>query len=307
MVLAGAGLPVERYSVGDLIEGYRVLKEVGQGAASVVYLVQDPKTKQIWALKHVEKSGPKDQRFLDQAESEYRIASELNHAGIRRIERMIKKGGLLSTRELFLLMEYVDGISEEKVASRSVEEVVDICGQVASAMAHMHEHGFVHADMKPNNIMVDDGHAKIIDLGQSCKIGTIKERIQGTPDYIAPEQVHRQAITPRTDIYNLGATMYWMLTRRHIPTAMPKDGESLVSTLDAGRIERPTPAHELNPRVPARLSELIERCVAAEPEKRPESMAWVADQLNLILGIIRARRNSRTGEMRALDDSQPAR
>lgn len=283
---------MEHHKVGELVEGYRVLKELGVGAASVVYLVQDPKTKQIWALKHVEKFDPKGQRFLDQAESEYKIASAFDHPALRRIERIIKKGGLLSTRELYLVMEFVDGISEEKVMPRSVEDVLDIAHQVARGLAHMHERGYVHADMKPNNIMVDGGHAKIIDLGQSCKIGTVKERIQGTPDYIAPEQVHRRAITERTDIYNLGATVYWMLTRRNIPTAMPKDEDSLVGRLDDAMIEKPVPPIEVNPRVPGRLSDLVMKCVRVTEADRPETMTLVADELQLILGIVRARKNS---------------
>lgn len=293
---------VERFKVGDLMEGYRVLKEIGTGAASIVYLVQDPKTKQIWAIKHVEKKTAKDQRFLDQAESEFKIAQELDHPSIRKMDRIIKRGSLLSTRELMLVMEYVDGISEEKVPPRPVEQVVDIARQVAKGMAHMHMHGFVHADMKPNNIMVDDGVAKIIDLGQSCKIGTVKERIQGTPDYIAPEQVHRRAITEKTDIYNLGATIYWMLTRKNIPTAMPKDQDSLVSSLDDAMIELPPPPQTINPRVPQRLGDLVLKCVQVAGEDRPESMMAVADELELILGMIRAAKKAGSGEVVPMDD-----
>lgn len=278
-----------------MIEGYRVLSLVGKGAASIIYLAQDPKTKQIWALKHVEKNDPKDQRFLDQAEAEYRIASELDHPSIRKIDRLIKKkNGLLSTKELYLVMEFVDGISEDLQQPRTFERAVDIFHQVALALAHMHDRGYVHADMKPNNIMVKDGVAKIIDLGQSCKIGTVKERIQGTPDYIAPEQVHRRAITPKTDIYNLGATMYWTLTRKAIPTALAKD-DSFVGSLEDHLIERPKPASELNPRIHPRLSELIMHCVEIEPDKRPESMALVADKLNLILGILKAKGSGDSG------------
>jgi len=294
-VVSGVAGSVEHHKVGDLVEGYRVLKEIGQGAASVVYLVQDPKTKQIRAMKHVEKTDPKGQRFLDQAESEYKIASELDHPSIRKIDRMIKKGGLLSTRELYLVMEYVDGISEEKVPPRPLEQIVDIVHQVSRGMAHMHERGYVHADMKPNNIMFDAGTAKIIDLGQSCKSGTVKERIQGTPDYIAPEQVHRRAITPRTDVFNLGATAYWMLTRKNIPTALPKEDGSLVTSLDDSMIEKPTPPVELNPRVPQRLSDLILKCVEVDPEARPTSMHELAEQLQLILGIVRAK-NSKSAK-----------
>jgi eukaryotic-like serine/threonine-protein kinase len=275
--------------VGDLIEGYRILREVGRGAASIVYLVQDPKTKQIWALKHVEKREPKDQRFLDQAEAEYKIAAALDHPSIRKVDRLIKKkSNLVSTRELFLVMEFVDGISEDRQPPRTFEKAVDIFTQVARAMAHMHSRGYVHADMKPNNIMVTEGLARIIDLGQSCKIGTVKERIQGTPDYIAPEQVHRRPITPKTDIYNLGATMYWTLTRQHIPTALAKE-DSLVGSLDDAMIPRPKPAIALNPRIHPKLNDLVMYCVEVDPEKRPPSMEEVADRLELIHGILRAR------------------
>ncbi len=283
-------MPVaEQKKPGEMIEGFRVLKEIGRGAASIIYLVQDPKSKQIWALKHVEKNDAKDQRFLDQAEMEYRIASEFDHPSIRKIDRMIKKKtNLVTTKELFLVMEFVDGISEERQPPRTFQKAVDIFHQVASALAHMHDRGFVHADMKPNNIMVMDGVAKIIDLGQSCKIGTVKERIQGTPDYIAPEQVHRRAITAKTDIYNLGATMYWTLTRKAIPTALASQ-DSLIGSREDHMIEKAPPAIELNPRIHPKLNELIMQCIEVDPEKRPESMHTVADRLNLILGIIRAK------------------
>ncbi len=295
---------VDEKKPGDMIEGYRVLKMVGTGAASVIYLVQDPKTKQIWAMKHVEKKDAKDQRFLDQAESEYRIASELNHDNIRKIERLIKKKtNLLATKDLFLVMEYIDGISEDRQPPRTFERAVEIFHQIAMAMQHMHDRGYVHADMKPHNIMVSNGVAKIIDLGQSCKTGTIKERIQGTPDYIAPEQVHRREITPKTDIYNLGATMYWTLTRKHIPTALAKE-DSLVGSKEDHLIERATPAIQLNPRIHPMLNELIMQCVEVDPEKRPPTMSYVADKLNLILGILRAQRaKGESGQHRAPSDS----
>jgi eukaryotic-like serine/threonine-protein kinase len=283
---------VAEKKIGDQIEGYRILREVGRGAASIIYLVQDPKDKQIYALKHVEKNDPKDQRFLDQAEAEYKIASALDHASIRKIYKCIKrKTNLVNVRELFLLMEFVDGISEDRQPPRTFEKAVDIFSQVAHALGHMHSRGFVHADMKPNNIMVTDGRARIIDLGQSCKIGTVKERIQGTPDYIAPEQVHRRPITPKTDIYNLGATMYWTLTREHIPTALAKQ-DSLVGSLDDAMIPRPRPANEVNARINEcpKLNDLVMQCVEVDPDRRPANMDEVSDRLNLILGILRARR-----------------
>jgi serine/threonine-protein kinase len=292
---------VEGKKQGDLVEGYRVLSELGKGAASLIYLVQDPRTKQIWAMKHVEKDSPKDQRFLDQAEAEYQVASKLDHPGIRRITRMIrKKRQFITVKELYLVMELVDGQSLERHRPTKMIEAVDIFHQVAQALAYMHERGFVHADMKPNNVIVSDQNvAKIIDLGQSCKTGTVKPRIQGTPDYIAPEQVHRRPITPKTDLYNLGASMYWVLTGTHIPTAMPK-GNSLVSSLDDDFIERPRPVHELCPAVHPKLEELIMECVEVDASKRPNDMHGVADRLSLILGILRA------AEEREKGDASPA-
>ncbi len=278
---------------GDIVEGYRILAELGRGAASIIYLVQDPKTKQVWALKHVEKKGPKEQRFLDQAELEARTSQAVGHAGVRHVEKVIKKGSLLSVKELYLVMELVDGVSLHEMEEISLPDAVDVFRQVASGMAAMHDAGYVHADMKPHNVIVGpdfDGKlvAKIIDLGQACKVGTVKERIQGTPDYIAPEQVHRREITGKTDVYNLGATMYWVLTRRNIPTAMGAKADSLVGSLDDSLIEKPTPVCELNPEVPERLSDLIAECVEVVPEKRPANMHKVADRLDLIYGILRA-------------------
>tara|TARA_R110002072_G_scaffold150953_8_gene299990 strand:- start:12492 stop:13373 length:882 start_codon:yes stop_codon:yes gene_type:complete len=278
---------------GDTVEGYRVMSEIGRGAASVIYLVQDPKTKQIWALKHVVKNNPKEQRFLDQTEAEYKIASALDHESIRKIPRIIKKGTLLKTNELYLVMELVDGVSLHEEQPDDLATMVDIFHQTASALAQMHDRGFVHADMKPHNVIVGAGldgsyTAKLIDLGQSCKIGTIKKRIQGTPDYIAPEQVHRRAITAKTDVYNFGATMYWVLTGKNIPTAMGVGGDSLTGSRDDALIEQATPVNEINPLVPDRLNDLIMECIQVDPDQRTEDMDVVADKLDLILGILRA-------------------
>ena len=128
--------------------------------------------------------------------------------------------------------------------------------------------GYVHCDLKPNNIMLgSDGQVKVIDLGQACKINTVKKRIQGTPDYIAPEQVKCEAVTPRTDVYNFGATLYWVLTGKNLPTLYTmkrSDNSFLVDT----KIDSP---RDLNPKVPENLSNLVMECVRVNPAKRPET------------------------------------
>ena len=125
---------------------------------------------------------------------------------------------------------------------------------------------------------------KIIDMGQSCPVGTIKERIQGTPDFIAPEQVHRRPLDGRTDAFNLGAALYWTLTGRAIPTALPRRGAvTLVSEMAVMRPE------ELNDEVTQPLSKLVMDCIEPMPDKRPASMNEVVSRLGLIAHTLRKR------------------
>lgn len=275
---------------GTTLFGYRVLARIGQGAASELYAVQDPKTKQVWALKHVVKRTEKDQRFLDQVEQEHFIGSKLDHPNIRATHRLIRHRKLFKVTDIALLMELVDAEPVDARPPRSQRQAVDMFIQTARGLAHMHSRGYVHADMKPSNLLVrDDGVVKIIDLGQACPIGTVKKRIQGTPGYMAPEQAHREAITPQTDIYNFGATMYWILVREVIPTALPPKDESsslYSGAIDTERIDPPVPPHEKNPTIHPLLSKQILDCVQVAVCDRPESMEVVANRLELIRDLL---------------------
>jgi serine/threonine-protein kinase len=272
------------------IAGHRVLAKIGEGAASELFAVQDPKTKQVWALKRVLKHTDKDQRFIEQVESEYAVGSKLDHPAVRGVERLVKHRKRFKVIGVSLIMELVDGHTLEQRAPKSRAKAVRIFRRVAEGLAHMHGRGFVHADLKPSNILVtDDGQVKIIDLGQGCPIGTVKARIQGTPGYMAPEQAHRQAITPKTDIYNFGATMYWVFVREVIPTALPPkdDTNSLFSgALDAEMVEPPVPPHEKRPDIHPLLSRQILDCVKIDPDDRPESMEFVGNRLELIADLL---------------------
>jgi len=124
---------------------------------------------------------------------------------------------------------------------------------------------------------------KIIDFGQSCAIGTVKSRIQGTPDYIAPEQVGRGPLTPATDIFNFGATMFWCVTDRHIPTLIPKK-KSGVAQVDSRELKAP---HELNPMIPMPLSRVIMDCVQNRPSHPPQDFSAVIPRLELALSVCR--------------------
>ena len=259
------------------IAGYEVLATLGVGARSTIYAVKNSKG-ELYALKRVVKSSPSDQRFMDQAIMEHEVAQKFDHPSLRKSIKLIKQRNFIRTSEVLVLMEMVDGITLEKYQPANLADMCQMCMEVANGLGVMHKAGYVHADIKPNNIMITGAQiVKIIDYGQSCEIGTVKERIQGTPDYIAPEQVQRRSITPRTDVFNLGATMYWLLTQKHVPTLIPKGGAGIsLRTEDACK-----PPIELNPDVPPALSSLVMDCIHTEAPQRPEHMGLVADRLEI--------------------------
>jgi serine/threonine protein kinase len=188
--------------------GYDVLEFIGEGAGSMIYAVSKPETGQIYALKHVTRKNEKDVRFIEQLENEFQVSKKFVHPGLRKyIDVKVLHTMLRKPTEAALVMELFDGIPLDAADMRDVGKIVDIFIQVADALDSMHSHGFVHCDLKPNNILVDStGTAKVIDFGQTCPVGTAKTRIQGTPDFIAPEQVKCDPVSIRTDVFNFGAT-----------------------------------------------------------------------------------------------------
>jgi serine/threonine protein kinase len=268
--------------IGD----YNVLAKIGVGAASILYAVQHKKTKQVSALKYVEKTDEKSQRFLDQVMQEYKISLKLDHPTIRKVRKLVKHRKMLRVTALSMIMEHIDATTLDQQIPKNHVQAVDIFLQVAKGLSHMHDRGFVHADIKESNILIDDDlHVKVIDLGQACKIGTVKPRIQGTLGYMAPEQAHRKEITPKTDIYNLGAMMYRVLVGELIPTAMPPKNTSdrlVNSAIEADHVRLPVPPHERNKRIHTLLSKQIMDCVFPNPDDRTETMSVVVNRLEFI-------------------------
>jgi serine/threonine-protein kinase len=266
------------------VGGYNIIKRIGTGARSAIYLAteQENEATQI-ALKRVIFEKPEDDRVFEQVETEFRVAQRIDHPYIRKCFKLKKIRGLFRVKELILAMEYFDGQSLEEAPTLSLVDVLLVFRMVASSLNAMHQQGFIHCDIKPNNILLNKtGAIKIIDLGQSCKIGTTKRRIQGTPDYIAPEQVRRQPLTARTDIFNLGATMYWALTGRNVPTLIPKKSTGVPLVVPQNC---PAP-HEIRDKVPIGVSKLIMDCIKDNPEDRPRDMTTIISRLDLIIHSI---------------------
>lgn len=272
------------------LPAYEIVNRIGEGAGAVISLGIERASRRQVAIKHVINLDGEADKFVVQAENEYEVAHELRHAYLREYYDIVRIKKWFKTREVFLIMEYVDGKRLEDQVPESLEARVAIFIDVAEGLHAMHTAGFAHADIKPNNIMVlANGHVKIIDFGQSCRLGHRKERIQGTPDYIAPEQLNRHPIDHRTDIYNLGATMYQVFTGKHYETMMSSAEPGALKHEVAARRDS-LPPHELDARIPLSLSKLIIECCSTAPTGRPENMRAVISRLETALLTLERRR-----------------
>jgi serine/threonine protein kinase len=280
--------------------GYDVLEYLGQGAGSNLYAVSDPLTHQIYALKHVVRTNDKSERFMAQLQTEFEVGRAVNHPALRRsVDLKINRPLLRKTIDAALVLELFDGDSLEARPLADVDSIVDCFIKVGHALAALHTAGWVHCDLKPNNLLrAHNDDMKVIDLGQACRIGTVKERVQGTPDYMAPEQVKCEAVTPRTDLFNFGATLYWALCGKNIPTLF-NISKSNNSFLFDARIPSPL---DHNPLVPENLSSLVMECVKTAPHKRPDSMAIVTRKLEIIQHLLRHHRGEHNPSNTSVDD-----
>jgi serine/threonine-protein kinase len=265
------------------VGGFTILKRIGTGARSTIYMATDQEDNISVALKRVVFERSEDARVFEQVETEYRVARRIDHPYVRKCHKLKRMRRLFKVRELLLSMELFDGQSLEDGPTLSLVDVLLVFRMVANGLNAMHQQGFIHCDIKPNNILMNtSGSIKIIDLGQSCRIGTTKPRIQGTPDYIAPEQVRRKPLSPQTDIFNLGATMYWALTGQNVPTLIPRKNNGLGIVVQK---KLPQP-HEIRKKVPVGVSRLVMDCVKDNPAERPRNMMTVISRLDLIIHSI---------------------
>jgi serine/threonine-protein kinase len=281
------------------IGGFTIMKRLGTGARSTIYLAVDKETNTEVALKRIIYQKPEDTRIFEQVETEFKVAQSIDHPYIRKCYKLKKIRSFFKVKELLMSMELFDGQTLEDGPTLSLLDVLLIFRMVATGLNAMHQRGFIHCDMKPNNILLNKaGSIKIIDLGQSCRIGTTKQRIQGTPDYIAPEQVKRKPLGPKTDIFNLGATMYWALTGHNVPTLIPKKDSFGLPIQQEFK-----PPHEIRDQLPMPVSKLVMDCVKEEPAERPQDMMTVISRLDLIIHSIIV---SRKAEKNATKDNGAA-
>lgn len=288
--------------------GYRVIGQIGVGAHSTIHQAIRETTGKWYAIKRVVNEAPDDARFIAQAEAEYAVSHAVEHPSLRHSFSIHRIKKLLTVLEVRVVMEYVEGETLQDRRPGTLDAFLYIFHRVADGLLALHQAGYIHADIKPNNIIVGKGGlVKIIDFGQACRLGQRKERIQGTPDYIAPEQVRRAPLDQRTDVFNLGATMFWVLTEIPFPTVIRQPtrpgGIDLVSreTLQTPR--------QINPLIPGALSQLVMECCQENPQARPADMKVVMTRLEVVQTLWNKKRAgalSRARRARSTRTSDPS-
>ena len=288
--------------MADLLSGYNIVQRIGTGARSQIYEVVHPQTGQRYALKRVIREPHEDDRFLVQAITEYEVACKFEHPTLRKAFDCHRIKKWMRLHEVQVVLELVNGASLQQHRVTDLNQIVSMFAKVCQGLDALHDLGFVHADMKPNNILVcKDDVIKIIDFGQSCPIGHQKQRIQGTADYIAPEQVERRPLTRQTDVFNLGATLYWVLIGKGFPTRIAKTSADRHDIVDSTpRQHIPTP-QEVNAEIPAALSRLVMECCADRPSDRPRDMKQVLSRLDMVIHVLDRRKAGGETDIKVTD------
>jgi serine/threonine protein kinase/Tfp pilus assembly protein PilF len=259
-------------------ERYEIIEELGKGGMGRVYRVEDIKLKQEVALKLIKPEIAKDKKTIERFRNELKTARKIRH---KNVCGMYDLGEDQGTH--YITMEYVRGEDLKrlirKIGQLSAGQAIPIAMQICEGLAEAHELGFVHRDLKPQNVMVDEeGNARIMDFGIARSLeakGITGAGVMiGTPEYMSPEQVEGKEIDQRSDIYSLGIILYEMVTGR-----VPFEGDTPFTIGVKHKSEIPTNPKELNTQIPEDFNRVILRCLEKDQENRYRSAGELRAEL----------------------------
>ncbi len=258
----------------------KILATLGTGAHSTIFHVRRESDGKDFALKIVPVETEEDKKYLEQAKHEFRVGQLLHHPNLIKVVAFeTESDWRFRVKKAKLLIEFVDGETLDKAKLLKLSKLVRVFEKVASGLVHMHKQGVIHADLKPGNIMTGDrGVVKIIDYGLAWIKSEPKDRVQGTPEYMAPETVQRKMINERTDIYNFGATLYRLVTLKLPPRIVP--GMEGVEMTERQYQDQFVPVDEINKGAPKELVDLIHKCLSFKAMNRPERMSEIQGTLD---------------------------
>ena len=302
-----ATAPIQRSRLPERLGGYRIVRELGQGAMGAVYLAKQVSLDRLVALKVIQQKFAKNPTFLARFTREAYAAAQLTHHNVVQIYDLGTDGPTS-----FFSMEYVRGqslaeLSEDK-GPLDPKTAVGYILQAARGLEFAHNHGMVHRDVKPANLMLNEqGVVKVADLGlvktsdleaeeldaadlrdaDTSSLAAARSNVTrrnaviGTPNYMAPEQAQNASnVDHRADIYSLGCTLYALITGRP-----PFAGDTVMEVISKHRVEPVVRPELIVDRVPAELSDIVMRMVAKSPDERYANAGALVADLEDFLGI----------------------
>ncbi len=262
---------------------YRILNQIGAGGMGQVFLAEHVTMRRRIALKVLPPKQAADPASVERFYAEARAAAALDHPNVvHAYDVSCDKG------THFLVLEYIEGDTLDRALANSgrlpVGEAVSYAVQAAAGLQHAHDKGVAHRDIKPANLLVGrDGIVKILDLGLAqffedsgtklARSSSASGVAMGTTDYVAPEQLLGGETDHRSDIYNLGATLY------HLLTGQPPFVGTTAAKMVAHNLSAATPAHEVCEDVPEALSEIVGAMLSKDPADRYQTAAEVVQAL----------------------------
>jgi serine/threonine protein kinase/Tol biopolymer transport system component len=307
-----------RSQAGLTVGPYKLLELLGRGGMGEVYLAHDPRLNRRIALKLLPPGVDGDLERVRRFELEARAASAISHPNVAQIFEIDSAEG-----RCYITMEYIKGQTLRQILKQKklgVGKAVGIAAQVAAALAAAHAVGVVHRDIKPENIMLrDDGYVKVLDFGLAklvenrsngsdphstpvLSIHTEPEILMGTSDYMSPEQVRRQTVDERTDIWSLGVVLYEMLSGSR-PFSGRDQSEVIVAILEL----EPEPVENFRPGLVPGVQEVLSKALQKGSGAREGSAMTLAAELRAIARHIGDDLQSDSSEVEFIIRSTPPR